>query len=73
MPISSFKHFDESNWHNKYYLPNSKWNQISRMYLLKTICIKTATVPIWVPYLQFMVLKGLVFVCISLNFFVMYT
>ena len=29
--ILSFKQFDESNRHNKYYWPNSKYNQISRM------------------------------------------
>ena len=49
VPISSFEQSDESNRHDKYYWPNSKWNQISRMYLLKTICIKKATVPIRFP------------------------
>ena len=74
MLISSFKQFDESKRHSKNNWPNSKWNQISRMYILKTICIKTVKPNYhWVLYLQFMALKGLVSVSISLNFFVMYT
>ena len=61
------------NSYNKHYWPNSKWNQISVIYILKTIYDKIRECAHCGLYPHFMVLTGLISVRITLNVIVMYT
>ena len=65
--------FVESTSYNKHYWPNSKWNQISLMYILKIFYVKIRKCANCGLYPSFMVLTGLISGRISLNASVMYT
>ena len=67
------KQLDESNIYYKHYSPNSKWNQISLMYILKIFYIIISECAHCDLYPCFMVLTGLSSVRISLNVIVMFT
>ena len=67
------KQLGESNRHNKYYWSNSKWNQISLMYIWKIIYIKNKECVHCGLYQHFMVFTGPVSVPISLSFIAMFT